>query len=557
LVPEAQERVLSFLVECVKLILHDFSEDAILQSPVQPLMIFSKTVAGYASLATVAAEAPYQKPDSLDFARIASLLAAKYDHIADHIWSLREDPGYFEAQMLEYKENRQELLSDAWGRPHPICSTGEEDKLWTRVIIYQISRAYFQLELFADLVSQAETLTEMQELHADGIGSSADFSQEYTTAILRFQHYLLRAANASVNDLCKGFPASPPIRQYHRRKDETEDPAAEVTMVEQNLCFREDPTRARLYWLLVRLWKNDDLPAMIGLPETVEELQRLANAESANSLISTYVASVNEDLAIASTCIHQLELYQPWSHVHDGLLSEQERRLEQENAPRMKLLEDMFHTMDSRDYELGNLGGPTNGKFTYPIAKRRTRENVETMRCAERNLDKFWHKVDQDMKSKSSGLGGMAVHRLLTQGRQLQRTPEWVEPVRQKIQPPIEELYIPFSQLSLDDKKSNDQSLHESSVEPPKEKIKTRKTGTSEDVAVDAEAVIPPTEAKSEPIFALNARALKVFKMVFFTPSVSSTLGEVAWADFLYVMVSVCFNPEKLYGSVWQFSPDP
>jgi hypothetical protein len=129
--------------------------------------------------------------------------------------------------------------------------------------------------------------------------------------------------------------------------------------------------------------------------------------------------------------------------------------------------------------------------------------------------------------------------------------------VRQKIQPPIEELYIPFSQLSLDDKKSNDQSLHESSVEPPKEKIKTRKTGTSEDVAVDAEAVIPPTEAKSEPIFALNARALKVFKMVFFTPSVSSTLGEVAWADFLYVMVSVCFNPEKLYGSVWQFSPDP
>jgi hypothetical protein len=158
------------------------------------------------------------------------------------------------------------------------------------------------------------------------------------------------------------------------------------------------------------------------------------------------------------------------------------------------------------------------------------------------------------MKSKSSGLGGTAVHRLLTQGRQLQRTPEWVKPVREKTQPPIEQLYIPFSQLSLDDKKSN--HLQESSVEPPKEKIKTRKTGNSEDVATDAEAVIPSAETKPEPIFALNARALKVFKTVFFTSSVSSTPGEVAWADFLYAMGSVGFIPEKLYGSVWQFSPD-
>jgi hypothetical protein len=48
-----------------------------------------------------------------------------------------------------------------------------------------------------------------------------------------------------------------------------------------------------------------------------------------------------------------------------------------------------------------------------------------------------------------------------------------------------------------------------------------------------------------------------VFKTLFFTPSVTSTPGEVAWSDFLYAMVSMGFVPEKLYGSVWQFSPDP
>lgn len=124
LVLEAQDRVLSFLARWVKMILHDFTEDGMLQTPVQPPANLPKPNIGYTSLATIAAEAPYQRPDSLNFTRIASLLAAKHDHIADHIWSLREDPGYFEAQMLEYKEHRRELLVDISGRQHPICSEG-------------------------------------------------------------------------------------------------------------------------------------------------------------------------------------------------------------------------------------------------------------------------------------------------------------------------------------------------------------------------------------------------------------------------------------------------
>jgi hypothetical protein len=93
--------------------------------------------------------------------------------------------------------------------------------------------------------------------------------------------------------------------------------------------------------------------------------------------------------------------------------------------------------------------------------------------------------------------------------------------------------------------------------EPPKEKIKTRKLGSPEDVAANAEVVIPSAETEIKPVFVIDARALKVFKTMFFTPSLTSTPGEVAWADFLFAMVSVGFNPQKLYESVWQFSPDP
>lgn len=56
-------------------------------------------------------------------------------------------------------------------------------------------------------------------------------------------------------------------------------------------------------------------------------------------------------------------------------------------------------------------------------------------------------------------------------------------------------------------------------------------------------------------IFQLNAKALKVFRTMFFTPSPDATPGEVPWTDFLHAMVATGFEVEKLYGSVWQFRP--
>ena len=55
--------------------------------------------------------------------------------------------------------------------------------------------------------------------------------------------------------------------------------------------------------------------------------------------------------------------------------------------------------------------------------------------------------------------------------------------------------------------------------------------------------------------FYLEARALKVFRTLFYAPSISATPGEIAWADFPYAMTSVGFEIEKLYGSIWQFTP--
>jgi hypothetical protein len=57
------------------------------------------------------------------------------------------------------------------------------------------------------------------------------------------------------------------------------------------------------------------------------------------------------------------------------------------------------------------------------------------------------------------------------------------------------------------------------------------------------------------PYYPVDARAPKVFRTLFYTPSITATPGEIKWPDFLHAMASVGFAPEKLYGSVWHFRP--
>ena len=582
LVLEAQERVLSFLRNCVKLLLHDFTEDSMLLSPPLDFVptLDAKTNNGYASWAEIAAEAPYRRPTGLDFDRITSLLAAKRDEAADHLWSLREDPSYFEAHMLESKEHRGELILDSRGRQHPVCSLGREDQFWARVVGQQVYYAHFKLEIFAELTSLSEELRNLQNAHADVLETTSDFPEPYTDLLQQFRFHLIEVANSLVSQLGQAWNASPPVRIYYQREIET-DPATQVKELRTITSFHDDPTRARIYWLLSRLWSKDDLCNLLGLTNVVDELQRLITSEPATRCTSPYVGFLVGELVLAGALLRQLELYQPWADIHGKISKARHAHLLLANARRSTSQMDLHIGLglDKQDHSLGSLGAPTGGKFTFPVAKRRTRENVEAMRSAEDNLDKLWRKVDEVMRSKSDevwnkslerlGLPALhdadfetslrasgAAHHLLTRGRKLQRTAAWTEPEREINHTPDTNLYVPFSQLYIGNQKSDEQTLRKNLIQPAKEKTKTRKPGNLGTPASEAETVIPESQGQAWPQFALNTRAFKVFKTLFFSPSTTSTPGEVAWSDFLYAMVAVGFVPEKLYGSVWQFSPD-
>jgi hypothetical protein len=87
-----------------------------------------------------------------------------------------------------------------------------------------------------------------------------------------------------------------------------------------------------------------------------------------------------------------------------------------------------FHEPGAQRPKLGSLVAPLS-KFKYAVEKRRTAENVETLRVAEKNLDAFWLEVDRKLLDKNGLPQRERLVHILPYG-ELQRTPKWVEPAK-------------------------------------------------------------------------------------------------------------------------------
>ncbi|KAK3387773.1 hypothetical protein B0H63DRAFT_559227 [Podospora didyma] len=139
LVLEVQERVLNFLVNCCHQILAD----------PEPHLKTESAAAGFASLAVMATEIPYQVLAKVDFARIESLLAAKTSEAEDRLC-------YFAELLVEAKEHRREMIKDMHGRTHPLTTrSGLEGEFWSGLICSFLLGIYLDIEILAELHRQA------------------------------------------------------------------------------------------------------------------------------------------------------------------------------------------------------------------------------------------------------------------------------------------------------------------------------------------------------------------------------------------------------------------
>jgi len=190
---------------------------------------------------------------------------------------------------------------------------------------------------------------------------------------------------------------------------------------------------------------------------------------------------------------------------------------------------------------------PGDGKFNYPTDKKRTKQTTEAMMTAEKNLDLFWSRFDVNWKR----LAGknisdcMGDHAPRQKGQQKERTAPWVEPVKEEKSKAGPKDLNPKEWSNIKDDKI---------LVTIKQKVKTKGIGQTTDIEEAAQKA-PSAQVDQQPIFKVDKSSLKVFNTLFFTPGQAKAPGEIPWVDFLRAMGSTGFAAQKLYGSIWQFTP--
>lgn len=536
---EIQQRLLHLLVKCCEALLHDIDADSLISGatikPEPPLIQTENSE--WSTIASVAAEAPYRLPSQLDFNRLKSIVEARRMSAEDYIRDLREDPGYFADIMRDWSEHRQEKLLDTFGHRHPWL---DKPLFWEYIIGNAVSDAYGSLIVWENIERQLTHLASLQKKYMAQITPTKQLPSEYMKALLTLRYALTQMQKSPIDQLKMAIPASPPFRSKFIR----EPPVPGSSMIYVRSKSGED----EMMWLLNNLW-NDRQLFLLGLPAVVDEIEsKIERDPIEKAKFSALVTRIFSDLGLIARIYHELEIYLPWADGYDNALGEYKDEIEKDFPRQLSLIASLTNNLKATG--LANFGSPAEGRFHYPSDKRRNKQTTESMRKAEHNLDEFWQKIDDVYRRNTGETLTQAVQHLCTSTRALERTPEWIEPTnvpKTKSQDKTgrnEPSSIP--QFDTDD-------VSKFVAPQPKSKPKTRGTVIAAEPTSPEAPVATTTDV--QPTFRLKARAIKVFKVLFWQPSQNDLPGEIPWADFLYAMTSTGFAVEKQYGSVWQFTP--
>lgn len=568
---EIQDRVYAFLVQAAQRILHDIPAADLtgaqyIVQPEPPLPSANARDDGVVSLATTNLETSYSAPGRMDLDRLQSLLIAKAREAEDDLWALREDPARFIESLEDFLAHKPQYLNDLSGRQHAsttrqgfantfgaMAPPGMDNLRSLQVMEFLLSR-FTEAEFWAELAQDASDVATLKERHFDGrdMQHSDTLQEPFATALYTFVAGIADAVKARINILRMEVWASPPLRPFMQRSspDTLDDCVSNSTQDPPPHIFE-------FMTILGRLFDEKDREMLGHLASTQSMLEQydyfISNTPDAPKAVSPLVAQEISNLSLLAECLRQIQLFQPWVASFDR---EMERPpvqaaidaiLSKRRAVYLPLQRFMFQpnsqiwtTADAMSHR------------PYPVQKKRTAQNIEAMQQAEQMLDDLW-KTMLAALVKQKALLPHCRRVLISEGRQLHRTPAWVEPAK-----PVKNVNAvseAFSSITL--KPATDSMKAE--IQPVRTKAKTRGTPkpdlTDGQIEPSAAAATAAGDDTGTSIIKVDKRSLKVFSVLFHTPSSSALPGEVPWSEFLHAMHCAGFSLEKLYGSIWQFTP--
>lgn len=383
----------------------------------------------------------------------------------------------------------------------------------------------------------------MSNAYSHQIRPEEDLPEDYAFVFYKLRFHLSQLVQGPIGVLQQSFNASVPVRPYWERQPPPNSTTSIINM-HSRIDKQQDASLNNLMFWMMKLF-DERQRFLAGLNSIMDELGRIAELDpNGKEYITSFVANQISELSILSQCTHKIKLYLPWSATFEAREARHKEVLQRDYLQTQKEFQSYFQC--NYGSSIATLGNPSGGRFKYPINKNRSRFHVEEMRSAEEKLDAFWLDIDRELSSKNAFSKRL---RQLLASRGLQRTLEWTEPTKPiPTEPNL--LLKPMSELHLQLEKSS-----RFDVPTPKAQTKTRGIARLSARANGAAATGTPEELSTDPVFRVDKRALKVFKTIFFTPSISSLPGEVTWGDFVHALCLTGFSAEKLYGSVWVFRP--
>jgi hypothetical protein len=549
---EIQQHIWSFLVTWCNVILKDvpsLTKGEILPDPGPP----TSQETTFTSLEVIAMEAPYRMPAHMDLIRLKAITFAERNAKEDHLWALREDPSYFADIIQECSEHRQEMLLDTLGHKHPTLKEKGQPLFWNRVLGNVVLESYLGFAVFDNISQQVETLGLVYTQHEGKMAVERDPPTDLVDAFRNLRFSLDAAKTGLIQVLKVGLFASPPLRAFCSRAP-PQNPKSSKINTQYSPPLQDHAVKHIMPFFDILF--DDQQLFLFGLHSVTDEIERLVRSDATiRALISPLISKSLSSLSLVSECLHQLHLFQPWARkIEDGMGLKRDELRSNYNQTF-----DGWSAIVNTKFE-GSLiyqyADPSDGKFNYPVHRRRNKQNVEARRKAEFNLDAFWAAVDVHYKTHNRGKTQHdLVADMLGSDRTVQRTPEWTEPEKLPKSKPIDEyMYQPFSTIFHDRASQVTGNFDRSSIPATSMKTKTRGTDT------DPGHLVPQPAIQHEPsgdkkTFKVDKRSQKVFKALFHSPNNPDLPGEVPWTDFLHAMIAIGFLAEKAHGSAWNFFP--
>ncbi|KAL8856562.1 MAG: hypothetical protein Q9178_006877 [Gyalolechia marmorata] len=540
-VMEIQQRKLCFLHRCAELILQDFQlkDLSVPKQPVPAHDLLDISSSEWPSLSQEVEVSAYKLPDVSDMARLQTFVAARRDQAQDHVWSLREDPSYFQEVVFEWGEHRQERLLTAGGKAHPAL---RQDIFWERVLSGVLMDAYTNLVAWTIVSKEIDQL----KVLSASAKPNRQLPEDLAHALAHFEHLIEQLIKISISNWKVAMVASPPLRKHYVR--EPQDPHSTRIAVISKAGSRNKGDH--LLWLL-EIFLQDEQLFLCGIENVCDELEREIGAHPASrERISPYIASLISELSLLGELKRQTGLATPGPRMIECL---EEGEKQTEFGKKTKLLTQIYDTLEGTSKGgagLAQVGTPL-AKFDYPSNKRRTLASTQRMQQAEKNLDIFWSHTDSYCRKRA----GKTLHEMLQtvlDERQLQRTPDWVEPqdrIDDSEDSKLDTTSSEFAALEL--RSRTERTVTAFSLGQDRKKAKTRgvprsSSSTRADVL---DATSSNEEEDKSPVFVVSKRGFKVFSTLFYSPTEDEPPGEIPWSEFLSAMASVGFSINKLDGS--------